>query len=473
MTLQRTKRKRSLYAIVIVSFLLSTIVSLVSLYVMGQNNVREMSKVLATQIYDHIVSELSEPITVSKTMAHNSFLVDMFRREQQQGRDSVEADIAQYLARLEKGLGYEGAFASSDVTGNYYTESGYTRTIDRASSHDSWYDALMQGPDEYDVDVDNDEIDAKHLTVYVNAKVPGEDRRPLGVCGVGVRMTGIQDLFQMLEQDFNVTINLVDTTGLVQVGTDGRSSERESLRNLVDERGLSEYEYQELPNGGFAVTKYVESLDWFLVVQSKGQHYVGQFANVILLNSVLCAIVLVVMLLAMRYSRRHEEALRKASLADELTGLLNRRAFEEDKLAMEQGRTLSDLVCVAVDVNGLKIVNDTLGHAAGDGLIRGAAACLRDCVEPYGNVYRTGGDEFFALLRMTADEERGLYTRLSSAADVRDVGEGVRLTMSCGMASRREHPEESVSELCRIADKRMYDDKVRYYESTGATRRKS
>ena len=472
MTLRRITGKRSLYALVVVCFMLSTVVSLVSLYVMGQNNVREMSRVLTTQIYDHIVSELSEPITVSKTMAHNSFLVDMFKREQQQGRESVEADLAQYLTRLENGMGYEGAFAISDVSGNYYTRSGYTRTIDRASLHDSWYDVLMQSPDDYDVDVDNDEIDAKHLTVYVNAKVLGDDRRPLGVCGVGVRMTGIQDLFQMLEQDFGVTISLVDPAGLVQVATDGQSIERKSLSNLVGEKDSTDYEYQELPNGGFAVTKYIESLDWFLVVQSKGQRYGGQFANVILLNSVLCVIVLVVMLLAMRYGRRREEMLRAVSLADELTGLLNRRAFEEDKLTMEQGRTPADLVCVAVDVNGLKGVNDTLGHAAGDNLIRGAATCLRECIGPYGNVYRTGGDEFFALLRMTADEEASLYGRISSAASAQDVGEGVQLTMSCGLVSRRECPAESVSELCRIADKRMYDDKVRYYERTGATRRK-
>lgn len=473
MTLRMVTGKRRLYALVIVCFLLSTIVSLASLYVMGQNNVREMSRVLATQIYDHIVSELSEPITVSKTMANNSFLVNMFKREQEQGRESVEADIAQYLTGLERGMGYEGAFAISDATGNYYTSAGCTRTIDRTSSHDSWYDALMQSSDDYDVDVDNDEIDAKHLTVYVNAKVPGEDRRPLGVCGVGVRMTGIQDLFQMLEQDFDVTINLVDPAGLVQVATDGQSIERESLPNLVGEREATSYVYRELPNGGFAVTKYIESLDWFLVVQSDGQRYGGQFANVILLNTVLCAIVLFVMLLAMRYGRRREEMLRKASLADELTGLLNRRAFEEDKLAMQQGRTPADLVCVAVDVNGLKGVNDTLGHAAGDNLIRGAATCLRECIGPYGNVYRTGGDEFFALLRMSPDDESALYDRMSTAASEQDVSEGVRLTMSCGLVSRREFPEESVSELCRIADKRMYDDKVRYYERTGATRRKA
>lgn len=473
MTLRRMTDKRSLYALVIVCFMLSTVVSLVSLYVMGQNNVREMSRVLTTQIYDHIVSELSEPITVSKTMAHNSFLVDMFKREQQQGRESVEADLAQYLTRLENGMGYEGAFAISDASSNYYTGSGYTRTIDRTSPHDSWYDVLMQSSNDYDVDVDNDEIDAKHLTVYVNAKVLGDDRRPLGVCGVGVRMTGIQDLFQMLEQDFGVTISLVDPTGLVQVATDGQSIERKSLSNLVGEKESAGYEYQELPNGGFAVTKYIESLDWFLVVQSKGQRYGGQFVNVILLNSVLCVVVLVVMLLAMRYGRRREEMLRAVSLADELTGLLNRRAFEEDKLALEQGRTPADLVCVAVDVNGLKGVNDTLGHAAGDSLIRGAATCLRECIGSYGNVYRTGGDEFFALLRMTADEEASLYGRISSAASTQDVGEGVQLTMSCGMVSRRECPAESVSELCRIADKRMYDDKVRYYERTGATRRKA
>lgn len=76
-------------------------------------------------------------------------------------------------------------------------------------------------------------------------------------------------------------------------------------------------------------------------------------------------------------------------------------------------------------------------------------------------------------VRMTADEEANLYGRISSAASAQDVGEGVQLTMSCGMVSRRERPAESVSELCRIADKRMYDDKVRYYERTGATRRTS
>ena len=51
-----------------------------------------------------------------------------------------------------------------------------------------------------------------------------------------------------------------------------------------------------------------------------------------------------------------------------------------------------------MDVNRLKIVNDSQGHAAGDELLQGAASCMKKCFDSCGKVYRTGGDEFIALL---------------------------------------------------------------------------
>ena len=51
-----------------------------------------------------------------------------------------------------------------------------------------------------------------------------------------------------------------------------------------------------------------------------------------------------------------------------------------------------------MDVNRLKIVNDSQGHAAGDELLQGAASCIKKCVDSCEKVYRTGGDEFIALL---------------------------------------------------------------------------
>lgn len=61
----------------------------------------------------------------------------------------------------------------------------------------------------------------------------------------------------------------------------------------------------------------------------------------------------------------------------------------------------ANFVYVTADLNGLKGANDTLGHAAGNELIRGAADCLRAAFGAFGDIYRIGGDEFAAILYLT------------------------------------------------------------------------
>jgi predicted signal transduction protein with EAL and GGDEF domain len=74
--------------------------------------------------------------------------------------------------------------------------------------------------------------------------------------------------------------------------------------------------------------------------------------------------------------KRHEEQLVRVAMTDELTGLFNRRGWEEDIVECTVHGFESDFVVLSADVNGLKRVNDTMGHAAGDELIKGAAECL-------------------------------------------------------------------------------------------------
>jgi diguanylate cyclase (GGDEF)-like protein/putative nucleotidyltransferase with HDIG domain len=94
------------------------------------------------------------------------------------------------------------------------------------------------------------------------------------------------------------------------------------------------------------------------------------------------------------------ERLTRAVRLDALTGLANRRAFEDDlaKLIEERNATGKPFSLLAFDLDGLKQINDAVGHAAGDSYIRGVADCLRDGVGASGTVYRTGGDEFAAIL---------------------------------------------------------------------------
>ena len=168
-------------------------------------------------------------------------------------------------------------------------------------------------------------------------------------------------------------------------------------------------------------------------------------------------------------NRQKEAAERMASIAF-LTGLPNRRAYEEKLL--EEEHVHSEQFAVAVfDINGLKKANDTLGHAAGDELIKTMANFLMNLKDeskeklPFFQGYRVGGDEFVALMQV--DDRQRLFLH-QSLLDQMNNWKGAlnpRIAVSVGVSSRSEFPNSSVNELVRIADNRMYQDKLNYYRS--------
>jgi diguanylate cyclase (GGDEF)-like protein len=101
-------------------------------------------------------------------------------------------------------------------------------------------------------------------------------------------------------------------------------------------------------------------------------------------------------------SGQHSEIERLIYVArsDSLTGLANHRAFQDDlSSAIERRNTTGvPFALVAFDLDGLKRVNDVDGHQAGDAYIKAAASCIRETIDDAGTVYRTGGDEFMAIL---------------------------------------------------------------------------
>ena len=88
---------RLAFAIVIISFVLSTFVSLWSLRVMAERNMQELSKTLASRIYDSISSELSEPVTVARAMAGDTLLIETLKAEPDAGPEATERALSAYL----------------------------------------------------------------------------------------------------------------------------------------------------------------------------------------------------------------------------------------------------------------------------------------------------------------------------------------------------------------------------------------
>jgi len=153
-----------------------------------------------------------------------------------------------------------------------------------------------------------------------------------------------------------------------------------------------------------------------------------------------------------------EEKLRDMSQHDGLTQLYNRSFFEEE-LERAAGARNPVLTVLMLDVDGLKQVNDTVGHAEGDKLLLRAAEVLRVAFRPEDVAARVGGDEF-AVVLPGVDEAaaRGLVERLRLRLEEHNQSYPDRpLRWSLGMATRR--PGISISQVLREADQRMYVDK--------------
>jgi diguanylate cyclase (GGDEF)-like protein/PAS domain S-box-containing protein len=101
--------------------------------------------------------------------------------------------------------------------------------------------------------------------------------------------------------------------------------------------------------------------------------------------------------------RAAEDAVRYQAVHDDLTGLPNRAHFM-DRLARALGRPRAQVAVLLLDIDNFKLVNDSLGHAAGDALLRQIAPRLKSALRPRDTIARLGGDEFVVLLEQIGDE---------------------------------------------------------------------
>ena len=158
-------------------------------------------------------------------------------------------------------------------------------------------------------------------------------------------------------------------------------------------------------------------------------------------------------------------SLRQQAARDALTGLYNRRMFQEQlKEAIGQWEQSGQpLILMMIDIDHFKILNDTLGHAAGDDFLRSVAQLIRSTIRADDLAFRWGGDEFAVLLQNTEEAAaRRLADRLVSLADTIAKTHQVakRPSLSIGFAAINllsDHSEEAIVEA---ADRVLYRTKA-------------
>ncbi|EYB69499.1 putative Diguanylate cyclase [Deinococcus phoenicis] len=217
--------------------------------------------------------------------------------------------------------------------------------------------------------------------------------------------------------------------------------------------------------GAFVVTALPHS--W------KSLGWQGAFDGVTLPITLLCSHGVLILVLRSFSQARDQlaqeqaraRALHELAHRDPLTELYNRRALERDLALAVQNEPSGQLLAL-IDIDGLKQVNDTLGHAAGDDLLRRFAVGFAQTVKPGGRAYRLSGDEFALLLEGAGPD--------LAAQVVRDVTREVREVYplagaSVGAACRRSG--ETPGAWLSRADQAMYGHKKRLSPPTASSRR--
>lgn len=154
-----------------------------------------------------------------------------------------------------------------------------------------------------------------------------------------------------------------------------------------------------------------------------------------------------------------EERLKYLGLHDSMTGLYNRAYFQEEIIRLDNGRSEPTGVIVC-DVDGLKQVNDEMGHASGDELLIAVAQIMKQAFRSSDVVARVGGDEFAVLLpESTEDVVVVACNRLRKAISLHNETALPNISMSIGHAVRTNNSQR-IDDLYRIADNNMYREKA-------------
>jgi diguanylate cyclase (GGDEF)-like protein len=153
-------------------------------------------------------------------------------------------------------------------------------------------------------------------------------------------------------------------------------------------------------------------------------------------------------------SQRHD--LHTMAFTDVLTGLMNRRAFDEIIEREMRGRHHEPLVLLLIDIDSFKAINDDYGHPTGDEVIRQVGRVLEANSRANGTVSRYGGEEFAMLLRdLRLDRAEEIAERLrAQIAGIRELPEAVGVTVSIGLAVHG--PGDTFASLLKRSDDALY-----------------
>jgi diguanylate cyclase (GGDEF)-like protein len=423
-------------------------------------------------IYSEIQRDLMRPIFVSSLMANDTFLKDWVNN----GEEGLQS-ITRYLKEVKEKYGFFSSFYVSDKTQKYYHFKGLHKIISPGDDHDSWYYDFKSKNVKYDLDVDTNEAEHNHLTIFINHRLTNYDDSFLGVVGVGLNFDSIASLLDEYTEKYKRSIFLVDPDGLVQVHP---HKEHILKTNILEQEGIKEvaadiltnrdqpvfFEYEIDGQHILLTSRYIKELDWYLLVEQNQTKAMASVKSTFVKNLVFSLLItLITILITVWVINYFQKQLEVMATRDKLTGAYNRNGFERKYAYLEAmaKRGLVKLSMIMIDIDNFKQINDIHGHLQGDTVIRLISQKSGEAIRRHDLLVRWGGDEFVIIITGDLSQAEQIAERISRAIDQTEFlsseaagfeKASLNVSISCGISQRRE--DDTFDSFASRADRALY-----------------
>lgn len=298
--------------VIIMGFLLTSFISYRSNTGIFKQDTEHISELTLDGIYHQIDSIFAKPINISLTMANDSLLKTFLTEEGARGdEEAFIQTMRSYLLTYKEKYLYDSVFLVSANSNRYYHfDTGIDRVLTADNPENQWYYSFLESPDEYALNIDNDEVQAANneINIFINCKIYSPDGTTLGVVGVGFSVTTMQAMLQDYENNFQLRAYLIDSLGNIEISTANTGYEKIDLfetgryrqyRNAIlsGSDNIQSFWYSSDEGAGFLMSRYIPNLSWYLVIDNDTSAIEADLNRQLFLGMTIIIIVIGVVLL--------------------------------------------------------------------------------------------------------------------------------------------------------------------------------
>jgi diguanylate cyclase (GGDEF)-like protein len=435
-----------------------------------EQNIKCIVNLADLNIEKFIESTMSKPVTVSRTMANDSFLKTWISKETKYKDDNnYLKQLYNYLEAYRQKYGYSTVFCVSAQTGHYYYQNGLLKTISPENLNDIWFYNFIKSGQEHDLEINTCKENGNENTIFVNFRIENVDGTLLGVIGVGIPVIYLENQLRFYEQEYGLSICIINSSP-VQTSFPGSTAHFITENDLENHTGISpavllnKAEDAQLQwftiNGTLKclITRYNSTLGWHLIVEKDTASLRKVFReqirkNIIFMLISLAACISVTTIVFIKYN----QMVILNENRDELTGLFNRKLFLKQFPSFMRKHREKSKTLFMLDIDKFKLINDTYGHLFGNAVLEMIGEKLHRLINGQGMTARWGGDEFTGILALDLKASEDLLTELMNELKNEKKDARYRITVSVGLVTINQ--KNTIEEIFKQADTALYCSK--------------